>query len=118
MRGAISFLVFVAAELYLSLQLYNAATFKAFTKVGRGNNRLVSLESEPIIFWLALIVVLVFFLILGWIIIMEICLRIDNKFKEFGGNYNINTVKAIIRSWSNTTNNKIKRDRRKRRPLI
>ena len=119
MKGTITFLAFIATELYLGLQIYNAAILKAFTTVGpRGGGNLVSLESEPVIFWVALICALALFLLLGWVVLIEVCFWVDKKIKEFGGNYNINTLKAIIRSWRNTTNKKIKRDRRSRRPRI
>ena len=119
MKGIIRFSMFIAAELYIGLQIYNAAILKSFTTVGpRGGGNLVSLESEPVSFWVASICALVLFLLLGWFIVIEVCFEVDKKIKEFGGNYNINTLKAIIRSWRNTTNNKIKRDRRSRRPRI
>ena len=89
-KKVLAFLVWFAVSVYLTYQLWSAFT----SGVIRGRRAYIfTLQDDPILFSISVIICIAFLVlitVMGWH-------SVDYKVKQFGGNYNINTFKAIAR---------------------
>tara|TARA_R110001599_G_scaffold304498_1_gene510770 strand:- start:832 stop:1146 length:315 start_codon:yes stop_codon:yes gene_type:complete len=97
LRKVLGFIGWLLAGIYFVYQCIHA--FTAGEIVGRRGS-LYTYQDEPIMFFIALVLCLI--LLLG--VVFLGCFTIDKKVKQFGGNYNFNTFKAIVRGQRNKSN--------------
>jgi ABC-type uncharacterized transport system permease subunit len=81
---------------YINYQIYLGVTTGEFNPVGRGQG-LVSYEASPLWFYLTIGITILFSVLCTALIMSFFCSAIDSKVRAYGGNYNLNTFKAILR---------------------
>jgi hypothetical protein len=96
MKHFLSNITLGAAWFYISFQIYIGFTTGELNGIGR-SARLVSQQQEPIWFYFVMCATILFNLVLLFFFLYSLFVIIDRKVKAYGGNYNINTFKAIIR---------------------
>jgi uncharacterized membrane protein len=92
--------IFFGIWCYINYQIYIGMTTGIFNPFGKGI-RLVSYSESPIFFCFSMGVTIIFSLIFMALIVSSIYSVVDRKVRAYGGNYNINTFKAIIRGLVN-----------------
>jgi len=86
----------LSACIFFGLQIYKAFTTVTFFIYGKAS-RFIEFGETPIMFSLFLLTYIVLFIIFFGLIIYPLFTWVDHQFKAYGGNYNLNTLKAIIR---------------------
>ncbi len=81
---------------YINYQIYMGFDTGEFNPIGKGVG-VVSLDESPIWFYIAIGVTIIFSVLCSALILWSICNTLDRKFRAYGGNYNLNTFKAILR---------------------
>ena len=89
-------MLFLGAWLYTNYQIYIGVTTGEFNPIGKGQG-LVSYEASPIWFYITIGITILFSVLCSALIICAVCSAIDRKVRAYGGNYNLNTFKAILR---------------------
>ena len=63
-----------------------------------------NVDSSPIIFYSWLVLLIALLLVFLAILISELVTKVDTRFKKFGGAYNRNTMKVVIKDLFNKNN--------------
>lgn len=92
----LSSILFLGGWFYVNYQIYVGVTTGKFNPIGKGVG-LVSYEVSPIWFYITIGLTIIFSLLCLALIIWFICRAIDRKVRAYGGHYNLNTFKAILR---------------------
>ncbi|WP_411992150.1 hypothetical protein [Agarivorans sp. DSG3-1] len=92
----LSSMLFLGGWLYINYQIYLGATTGEFNPIGRGVG-LVSYDASPIWFYITIGLTIIFSVIYSALILWFVHSAIDRKVRAYGGNYNANTFKAILR---------------------
>ncbi|GAB1266716.1 hypothetical protein [Aurantivibrio infirmus] len=98
-KHLISSVVFVGGWLYINYQIYLGLTTGEFNPVGRGVS-LVSYEASPVWFYISIGLTIFFSVICAALILRFLFSTINSKVKAYGGNFSINTFKAILRGFT------------------
>jgi len=89
-------MLFLGGWFYINYQIYIGVTTGAFNPIGKGLS-LASYDVSPIWFYITIGLTTIFSVICSALTLWFICSAIDRKVRAYGGNYNFNTFKAIIR---------------------
>jgi hypothetical protein len=89
--------LFFAFSCYLFYQAFCGIIFGEFMFPSRSGSEFVSFEESPFSFIpkLGFTVLLAFVFLI--VVLFDVHARIDKKVKAYGGNYNLNTFKAILK---------------------
>jgi hypothetical protein len=96
MKNILSNVALGVGWLYISFQLYLGFTTGVLNGIGR-SARLVSKQDEPLWFYFVMAATIMFNLVILVLFLYSMFSAVDRKVKAYGGNYNINTFKAIFR---------------------
>ena len=96
MKSVLSSMLALCGLFYFNYQIYIGVTTEKFNPIGKGQG-LVSYEASPIWFYITIGITSLFSVLCTVLIMWFICSAIDSKVRAYGGNYNLNTIKAILR---------------------
>jgi len=97
-KGYITSIIFIGGWFYINYQIYLALATGEFNPIGKGV-RLASYSESPIWFVISLGFTIAFSLIGLALVVWSARNAIDRRVRSYGGNYNINTFRAILRGW-------------------
>ena len=88
-------MLFIAGWFYINYQIYMGVATGEFNPIGKGVG-LVSYDESPIWFYITIGITTIFSVICSVLILWFMYSAFDRKVRAYGGNYNINTFKAIL----------------------
>ncbi|GAB1266718.1 hypothetical protein [Aurantivibrio infirmus] len=88
--------LFIGGWFYINYQIYLGLTTGKFNPIGKGVS-LASYEASPVWFYISIGLTILFSVICTALIFWFFFSAINRKVKAYGGNYNENTFKAILR---------------------
>lgn len=89
-------MLFIAGWFYINYQIFMGVTTGEFNPIGRGVSQ-VSYDESPIWFYITIGLTIIFSVFCLAIILWFMFNSFDRKVKAYGGNYNTNTFKSILR---------------------
>lgn len=96
MKHVLSSMLALCGWFFINYKIYIGVTTGEFNPIGKGQG-LVSYEASPIWFCITMGITVLFSILCTALIVWFVCSAIDSKVRAYGGNYNLNTFKAILR---------------------